>query len=545
MIQMIFDVKEIKQICKIKYENGNVYYGECKKNMRHGEGKFVHTNGNIYEGMWENDLKHGFGTYFYRNGDTYKGEWKYNKKSGNGIMKYSNGDIYKGEWKYNTKHGKGITRYKSGDVYEGELVFGRRDGLGKFIRKQKDENEEEDIGYTYVGEWKNNKKNGKGEIIYKNKNIYEGQFKNGYIDGYGKKTYKNGDVYEGEWKEDKKDGKGIMKYINGVVYEGEWKNNKKDGNGTFYYNDGNKYKGIWERNKLINYTQKIMPNGDIYDGEWKKDKIIKITRKTTQDGNIFEGEFKEYKFIRGTIKNKEWICHCESTFNDLPYCYATILYSTDQKEYYGFINGLEPNGLGKMIYSDGSMEIGMWENGMLTNNKIILPQCNICTKFHEPEKFHASCGNCKNIICNNCYNSHYKKINNGDIISKSSIICPFCRNITLYLELDNQLKEIFETNTKAGKCKYCLSYEKIDDIQCNETHQNSEIIFQDGFICSKCIIPSGIKQCPKCNAYIDKNGGCNHITCRCGYNFCWICFKDWESISSLEHRFHYDSRCKT
>lgn len=43
------------------------------------------------------------------------------------------------------------------------------------------------------------------------------------------------------------------------------------------------------------------------------------------------------------------------------------------------------------------------------------------------------------------------------------------------------------------------------------------------------------KECPKCHAVIEKNGGCNHMVCSnnsCKHEFCWICLGDWKPHGS-------------
>jgi hypothetical protein len=38
------------------------------------------------------------------------------------------------------------------------------------------------------------------------------------------------------------------------------------------------------------------------------------------------------------------------------------------------------------------------------------------------------------------------------------------------------------------------------------------------------------RTCPKCHIKIQKNGGCNHMTCvQCGTEFCWVCGEKWAS----------------
>ncbi|KAK9377523.1 uncharacterized protein V1513DRAFT_422787 [Lipomyces chichibuensis] len=57
-------------------------------------------------------------------------------------------------------------------------------------------------------------------------------------------------------------------------------------------------------------------------------------------------------------------------------------------------------------------------------------------------------------------------------------------------------------------------------------------------------ISANTKECPKCMATIEKNGGCNHMTCRkCKYEFCWICIGSWaEHGTSWYNCSRYDEK---
>lgn len=53
------------------------------------------------------------------------------------------------------------------------------------------------------------------------------------------------------------------------------------------------------------------------------------------------------------------------------------------------------------------------------------------------------------------------------------------------------------------------------------------------------------KSCPKCKSRVHKHEGCNHMTCRCKAQFCYVCVKEYE-IDQYGHYMvddHHQTAC--
>ena len=51
----------------------------------------------------------------------------------------------------------------------------------------------------------------------------------------------------------------------------------------------------------------------------------------------------------------------------------------------------------------------------------------------------------------------------------------------------------------------------------------------------------GLVRCPRCSQGVEKSGGCDHMTCRCGFEFCWRCqapYRGEQGIFEVGNRAH-------
>lgn len=121
----------------------------------------------------------------------------------------------------------------------------------------------------YVGNFEEGRFHGKGKYEFKkNDAIYIGQFRNNLRDGEGTYIWSNTSFYDGEWSKNQREGLGIMKYADGGKYIGRWKNNRRDGQGTMYYANEDRYEGEWKFGQPNGRGVMYYQNGERKRGIW-------------------------------------------------------------------------------------------------------------------------------------------------------------------------------------------------------------------------------------------------------------------------------------
>lgn len=159
---------------------------------------------------------------------------------------------FKGQILKDRRNGMGFILYTGGDFFAGDFYRGDISGYGMLIAA--DEVTNCKGCKTYVGNWKDGKKNGFGRCYSADgKIIYQGQFledkpTGNYPSNNVSQTKEvaflqspNGDIFLGELKEEKPNGFGVILFSNGDMWQSSFKDGEKKGIGLYQT-----YEGEWQ-----------------------------------------------------------------------------------------------------------------------------------------------------------------------------------------------------------------------------------------------------------------------------------------------------------
>lgn len=203
------------------------------------------------------------------------------------------------------------------------------------------------------------------------------------------------------------------------------------------------------------------------------------------------------------------------------------------------------------------------ENKQRISSKKSSVTCNIC--FEDLSADMVITMDCGHYFCNDCWTEHFiVKINEGQsrrircMAHKCNAICDEEKVRQLVRKRDRRLCEKFDRflaesyiddNKRVKWCPsapHCGNAIKVEDDDLCEVECPCGMQFcfsctsQAHSPCSckmwelwsqKCLDESetvnwltvNTKPCPKCRKPVEKNGGCNHVSCLCGQSFCWLC----------------------
>ncbi|CAF0868061.1 unnamed protein product [Adineta ricciae] len=131
-----------------------------------------------------------------------------------------------------------------------------------------------------------------------------------------------------------------------------------------------------------------------------------------------------------------------------------------------------------------------------------------------------------NVRCMNLYERNIEKclVN----VSRSYTKCPSksCSNII----------QVIGSNAEHVRCRcgheFCLHCRKDPHFPatCSAYRLYIDEVYRNGDFISDYNAITQVKgrNCISCDNFIEKNGGCNHMTCRCGTEFCWTCIAYWK-----------------
>ena len=152
------------------------------------------------------------------------------------------------------------------------------------------------------------------------------------------------------------------------------------------------------------------------------------------------------------------------------------------------------------------------------------PKCRC--KFVFKNKSRSICPMCQYHICPKCLELSHIELGLD------------CREFSEFIKTNNYLKyfeqkeeerlkrtynQFFKNNLRDFEKELLIKVE-LKNKRCQEKERQKKLLeFEKQNVDW---IKKHAKCCPNCKNAIEKNKGCNHMTCKCGYEFCWYCLEE-------------------
>jgi len=145
-----------------------------------------------------------------------------------------------------------------------------------------------------------------------------------------------------------------------------------------------------------------------------------------------------------------------------------------------------------------------------------LPECAICLETSDPSiKVMLSCGH---LFCRSCIFQYVEK----QSLEQRKTNCPQCKR-----ELqDFEVKTLLNLPDSQSDALLTAIQQRADSSAHDGSAAAAHRIAAAAARLEDCELlhmahARDMKHCPSCSVLIQKNGGCDHMTCRCGHEFSW------------------------
>ena len=359
-----------------------VYEGEAENGKAHGQGSILLDDGSRYEGEWRNGARTGHGLGVGSDGSRHEGQFRHGKAHGWGTGTSPGGGTFTGEWRDGRPHGEGVetaggerreVEYRDGVLVEAEpceveFEGGLFDWSGPCIEGlATGEGTASGPNWSYKGEAKNGKADGKGTLTLDGGGWYEGEFRDGERTGHGVSMDSQGDRHEGQFRDGKAHGWGTGTSPGGGTFTGEFRDGVPHGEGT--ETAGGESREVEYRDGVLvergPETCKLDYEGDLLDWTGPCDGALATgTGRAEGDGGAFyEGSAQAGKpHGEGTADDGEGTRYQGSWREGVGHGYGTFTRASDDYYYQGEFQDGVAHGRGTEI-KDGERYIGEFRNG--------------------------------------------------------------------------------------------------------------------------------------------------------------------------------------